>query len=70
MGNTRKYLIYKDAQEKPEVKPLFDGCVDAVLTGEARMAKTRPQAGYPQHPCFRHEGAELLPNAVLEYYLQ
>jgi hypothetical protein len=41
-----------------------------VRDGTARIAKTRAQQGYSQHPCLRYEGAEVVLNAVMEYYLR
>ncbi len=65
----RKYLIFDDWQKDRSLAPWFDACVEAVQDGTARISKTRARHGYPQYPCFRTQGREILVNAVLEYYL-
>jgi hypothetical protein len=54
----------------PEAAEIFEACVGMVRDGTARIAKTRAKPGYPQHPCFRYEGAKVMPDAVMEYYLR
>lgn len=69
MSNKRKYLIFTDWQKDRSCAPYFDACVQAILDGTARVSKTRNEPGYPQYPCFRTQGHEVLVGAVLEYYL-
>ncbi|MDR2911749.1 MAG: DUF6138 family protein [Alistipes sp.] len=69
MANKREYLIFEDWQNDRSLSPVFDACVEAVLNGTARISKTRARQDYPQHPCFRTEGREVLVDALLDYYL-
>ena len=69
MANKREYLIFEDWQKDRSLALWFDACVEAVQDGTARISQTRAQYGYPQYPCFRTQGREVLVNAVLEYYL-
>ncbi|NDV66713.1 DUF6138 family protein [Bacteroides sp. 224] len=69
MSNKRKYLIFADWQQDHSCAPYFDACTQAILDGTARISKTRNEPGYPQYPCFRVQGREVLVGAVLEYYL-
>ncbi len=69
MANKREYLIFEDWQKDRSLAPWFDDCVEAVLDGTARISQTRAKPDYPQYPCFRAQGREVMVNAVLEYYL-
>ncbi|MDR3353718.1 MAG: DUF6138 family protein [Synergistaceae bacterium] len=69
MGRARKYLIFEDVRENLVLRPVFDACVNMVMDGSARISKTREEPGYPQYPCFRFEGAEVLVGDVLRYFL-
>ena len=65
----RGYLLFDDVEKDSSLKPVFDACVSMVLSGSAHVSKTRAKKGYPQHECFRVNGQEILPYAVLEYHL-
>ena len=69
MANKRKYLIFEDWLKERSLAPWFDACVEAVLDGTARVSKTCAGPGYPQWPCFRANGREVITGDVLEYYL-
>jgi hypothetical protein len=70
MSKLREYLIYEGTQKDAALKPFFDTCVNMVLDGTARMAKTRAEWNYPQYDCFRADGREVIVDDVLTYYLR
>lgn len=67
--NNRNYLLFEDWLKDRSLAPVFDACVEAMQDGSARISKTRAQQGYPQYPCFRVQGREVLVSDVLDYYL-
>jgi len=69
MSSKRKYLIFEDTIRDKSLKLVFDSCVNMVLDDTARISKTRANPGYPQWPCFRVDGNEVLLGCVLRYYL-